>query len=103
MTAANAVDALKLLQQHDVERLILDLKLQQTSSLGLIAEIKNLRPAIEIVVLTGYSSIATAVEAIKLGAFDYIAKPFSTDPLRIKVERALEFIRIPAKNERLYS
>ncbi len=56
-------------------RIILDLKLAHSSGLQLIAPLKNDNPAASIVVLTGYSSISTAVEAIKLGAHQYLCKP----------------------------
>jgi two-component system response regulator RegA len=81
LTASDAQEALALLGRHAVDRVILDLKLQKTSSLGLISAIKALQPAIEIVLLTGYSSIATAVEAIKLGAINYLCKPADTDEI----------------------
>lgn len=81
LTAPDGASALKLLREHAVERLILDLKLERASSLGLIPEIKAIKPAIEIVVLTGYSSIATAVDAIKLGAINYLCKPADADEI----------------------
>jgi two-component system response regulator RegA len=70
-----------LLQQQAVSRIVLDLKLGQDSSLTFIPKLKSAQPAIEIVVLTGYSSIATAVEAIKLGATHYLCKPADTDEI----------------------
>jgi two-component system, response regulator RegA len=81
LTAPDGAVALKLLREHPVERLILDLKLERVSSLNLIPEIKAIRPEIEIVVLTGYSSIATAVDAIKLGAINYLCKPADADEI----------------------
>lgn len=81
LTAPDGAGALKLLREHEVERLILDLKLERVSSLNLIPEIKTIQPEIEIVVLTGYSSIATAVEAIKLGAVNYLCKPADADEI----------------------
>lgn len=82
LVSPDGAGALKLLRGHKkVDRLILDLKLEHMSSLGLIPEIKELRPDIKIVVLTGYSSIATAVEAIKLGATNYLCKPADADEI----------------------
>jgi two-component system, response regulator RegA len=81
LTAPDGAVALKLLRERPVERLILDLKLERVSSLNLIPEIKAIRPEIEIVVLTGYSSIATAVDAIKLGAINYLCKPADADEI----------------------
>lgn len=81
LTASDGAGALKVLREREIERLILDLKLEHTSSLGLIPEIKTLKPDIKIVVLTGYSSIVTAVEAIKLGAMNYLCKPADADEI----------------------
>jgi two-component system, response regulator RegA len=81
LTAHEGTGAMMLLREHPVERLILDLKLKRVSSLNLIPEIKAIRPEIEIVVLTGYSSIATAVDAIKLGAINYLCKPADADEI----------------------
>lgn len=81
LTAPDGAGTLLALRERAVERLILDLKLDRVSSLGLIPEIKAVQPAVEIVVLTGYSSIATAVEAIKLGAINYLCKPADADEI----------------------
>jgi len=58
---------------------VLDLSLPESSGLALIAQLKHLDPGVRIVVLTGYASVATAVEAIKLGAVHYLAKPANAD------------------------
>jgi two-component system response regulator RegA len=81
ITAADAGHARQLLESRSVQRIILDLKLEQESGLKLIPELKARYPETEIVVLTGYSSIATAVEAIRLGARNYICKPADTDEI----------------------
>jgi two-component system response regulator RegA len=60
---------------------IIDLKIAQDSGLSLIRELKNIHPDIEIIMLTGYSSISTAVEAIKLGAINYFCKPIEVDEI----------------------
>jgi len=74
-TAQNAKEALALTQEMFFDRAILDLKLELTSGLQLIAELKAVQADLRIVVLTGYSSVSTAVEAIKLGAVNYLCKP----------------------------
>lgn len=60
---------------------IIDLKIAQDSGLSLIKQIKIINPSIEIIMLTGYSSIPTAVEAIKLGALNYLCKPVDIDEI----------------------
>lgn len=65
----------------DIDRVILDLKLQSESGLSILTSIKQILPDVEILILTGYSSISTAVEAIKLGAVNYLCKPASVDEI----------------------
>jgi two-component system response regulator RegA len=78
-TASGKAAALQLVQAGTPEYAVVDLNLSGDSGLGLIAELLAFDPAIRIVVLTGYASIATAVEAIKLGAVNYLAKPADAD------------------------
>ncbi len=79
--AATEEQALELAQQQNFNKALLDLKLAQTSGLALIGKLKQLQPPLEIVMLTGYSSINTAVEAIKLGAINYLCKPADADEI----------------------
>lgn len=75
--AANRTDALALASLHPFRSAVLDLKLERETSLALISQLKTLHPEIRILMLTGYASIQTAVEAIKLGAANYLPKPAS--------------------------
>ncbi len=70
-------EALAANKEHQPRRIILDLKLNSHSGLHLIGQLKAINPSVTIVILTGYSSINTAVEAIKLGADQYLCKPAS--------------------------
>jgi len=79
--AAGAADVPALLRAHHFDWAILDLNLGGHSSLSLIPELKQQYPGLTILVLTGYASIATAVEAIKLGADNYLAKPADADEI----------------------
>ena len=79
--ANNRQQALALCQQQRFDKVILDLKLAESSGLQLIPELLALQADLSIVILTGYSSIATAVEAIKLGAINYLCKPADTDEI----------------------
>lgn len=74
-------EALQLAQTHTPRRALVDLKLASESGLDIIAALKQTLPAIDIVMLTGYSSIATAVEAVKRGAVNYLCKPASVDEI----------------------
>ena len=90
-TAASADEALLVATAQRLDRALVDLRMPGTSGLTLIRELLGRQPWVEIVVLTGYGSIATAVEAMRLGARDYLTKPchadrillaFDTDPER---------------------
>lgn len=68
-----------VLQQQPVTRVLLDLRLADESGVSLIQSMLEQSPLLRIVVMTGYASLATAVQAIKLGAWDYLAKPVTID------------------------
>lgn len=78
VTANHASDALLAAREHQPTSILLDMKLADDSGLNLIAPLKQLLPESRIVLLTGYASIATAVEAMKAGADDYLTKPADT-------------------------
>jgi two-component system, response regulator RegA len=77
----SAQAAISAIPQRNYTKAIVDLKIAHESGLTLIKELKLLNPAIEIIMLTGYSSISTAVEAIKLGALNYFCKPAEVDDI----------------------
>ncbi|MCK0715930.1 response regulator transcription factor [Chromohalobacter sarecensis] len=86
-TAMTEEEALASLRQAPPHMATLDLKLEHSSGLKLLPELLALAPACRVVVLTGYSSIATAVEAIKLGAVNYLCKPADADEILTSLER----------------
>ncbi|QQX80743.1 response regulator [Shewanella sp. KX20019] len=77
----NATEGLLLARQFRPTHLLLDMKLEQENGLKLISPLRQLLPKVTMVLLTGYASIATAVEAIRLGADNYLAKPVDTQTL----------------------
>lgn len=79
--AESAEQALDLIARQHFDYAILDLNLGGHTSLNLIAPLKETHPRVKILILTGYASIATAVEAIKLGADNYLAKPADADEI----------------------
>ena len=85
--AHDAEQALALASSEAPSMATLDLKLEHTSGLKLLPELLTVAPACRVVVLTGYSSIATAVEAIKLGAVNYLCKPADADDVLIAFDR----------------
>ncbi len=78
-TAANAEEAMQLAQASRPDYAVLDLKMEGDSGLVLLPRLLDLYPELKVVILTGYSSIATAVEAIKRGATHYLCKPADAD------------------------
>ena len=81
LSSSSTEEAASLLQEHSIDGAIVDLKMEGASGLALKPKIKISNPKCAIVMLTGYASIATAVEAIKLGANNYLTKPANTDEI----------------------
>lgn len=79
--ASDSQQALLLASQHLPHYAVLDLRLENESGMKLIDPLLQIQPDMKIIVLTGYASLATAVQAIKLGAIDYLAKPFDADTI----------------------
>jgi len=91
VSKAQSVDrALEQLSQKVFDVVIVDLVMPKKGGMELLKTIKQSYPATQAVMITGYSSINTAVESIKLGAFDYLAKPFTPSELVMTVQKALE-------------
>ena len=79
LPATTADEALEAARRHSPTRAVVDLKLEESSGLDLVPELKAIVPGMVIVILTGYASIATTVTAIKRGAADYLPKPAGVD------------------------
>ena len=80
------------------EVILLDMKLPDMDGMDILRAVKKERPGIYVIIMTGYSTVQNAVEAMKLGAFDYITKPFSDDELILSLDRALEKKRLVEEN-----
>ena len=93
--------ALAQIDEKAPDVVITDLKMKGGSGLDLLKEIKNRAPDIEVVVITAFATTETAIEALKLGAYDYITKPFQVDEIRVVVQRALERQRLLRANLRM--
>lgn len=85
--AEDAETALEAAKDFEPERAVLDLRMPGRSGLDLVADLHAIEPTMQIVVLTGYGSIATAVEAVKRGAIDYLTKPADTDQILAAFDR----------------
>ncbi len=96
--ARDGADALLLLKDNIFDLIITDLMMPAINGLELLKKAKELYPGIKVIVITAFGTIETAIEAIKLGAYDYITKPFNNDDLRLRIRRALETRRMEQEN-----
>lgn len=90
VTAASSREALELLEAREFDVLLTDLRLGQSDGMELLERTRSRWPDTRVVIITGYASIPSAVEAVKKGAFQYLAKPFAIEELRSIVRRALD-------------
>jgi DNA-binding NtrC family response regulator len=89
-TAANGAEAIGLASELQPEVVLLDLRLPDQSGLDVLSRVREKSPSSEVIMLTGHGSIDTAIESIRMGAFDYVAKPCPLGELELRLERALE-------------
>jgi diguanylate cyclase (GGDEF)-like protein len=89
MTCRNGQDALEILQKHSFDVVVTELAQPGVDGLNLLVKVKELNPSCEVVVVTGRPSASSAVEAMKLGACDYVCKPLNMDQLRVVLGEAM--------------
>lgn len=89
-TADCRAQTLNRISEDDIDLVLLDLNLGKESGLDILREIKESDPDILVIIITGYGTVETAVEALKMGAYDYIKKPFKADAIHLIVRLALE-------------
>jgi DNA-binding NtrC family response regulator len=87
---ATGDDAIRHVGQHETDVALLDLRLAGVSGLDVLRRLREASPSTDVIMLTGHGTIDTAVDAIRLGAFDYLAKPCPLDELDVRIRRALE-------------
>ena len=87
-TAHSGKEALKVLENVAIDVVILDIRMPGMDGIDTLKQIKNLYPRVEVILLTGHGSAETAVEGMKLGAFDYLMKPADFEDIKIKLENA---------------
>ena len=93
--------ALDILDQYPIDIVVTDLKIPQLGGLELIKRIRAGNPQVSVIVLTQYGTIETAIEATRLGAVDYVTKPFHVEELRSKLERLVRSIELDQENRLL--
>ena len=102
--AANSVpEALTVLRQQPVEMLLLDLKLPGGGGLKLLSEVKTLYPEMGVVVMTAFATVASAVEAMRFGAGDYLTKPFALEELTSVLVRTSQRLHFDIESRRCAS
>ena len=90
LTADRGGEAVEMLKQYPVDLVTLDLKMPGFSGINVLEKVKQHDPDIEAIIITGYGSLDTAIEGLRLGAFDYISKPFDVNHILALVRRGLE-------------
>jgi len=101
ITVASVEEALEVLENSAVDIVLTDLMMQQTSGLELLKRIHDTSPLLPVIVLTQYGTIDSAVTATRLGAVDYVTKPFRIEELRSRLERAARAVELQQENQLL--
>lgn len=94
-------DAIKLLSRHEYDLVLTDLKMEKADGMEVLARARQHHPDIEVIMITGYATVDSAIEAMKAGAYHYIAKPYKLDEVRKVVREALEKTALKRENQRL--
>jgi len=99
--ADSAEQAYRLLDMQTFDAVLLDLRLPGTGGLDALRRIKERRPDAVVIVVTGYGTVQSAVQAMKNGAYDYVTKPFSVDELKLLLERVASHLKLKSENRML--
>ena len=98
---ADGDEALAALRGSRYELLLSDMRMPRLSGLELLQQAKKIQPDIEVILMTAYAAVSQAVEAVKLGAFDYLTKPFDDDQLFVTIEKAVKYKKLENENKLL--
>jgi two-component system NtrC family response regulator len=97
----SGLEGIRMATQGDYDVVLLDLKMPDVSGMEALEQIRAARPDLTVVIITGYATIQTSIEAVRKGAFDYIPKPFTPEELTLALQKALEDRRLRSENEYL--
>ncbi len=100
-TVFSGEDARRLLEQSTYDIVLTDIKMQRISGMDLLRFVKTHAPDTVIIMMTAFGTVQNAVEAMKLGAFDYLVKPFSPDEIELVINRAHDYVVLRSENQRL--
>ncbi len=95
---SDGIQALKVFHDQKFDLIITDLRMPNMDGMHLLKHIREDDPRAIVIMITGYGTVNTAVEAMKLGAFDYITKPLKDDLVKLTVERALSYVKLQEEN-----
>jgi DNA-binding NtrC family response regulator len=101
LLAATGAEGEALLEVKPIDVVLLDLRLPDEDGISILRRIKQEEPDVQVIVLTAFGAVESAVEAMKLGAYDYINKPFDASELKLTIERALKELAMRREIERL--
>src|SRR6266403_2939592 len=101
VAVATAEEALQVLEHSAIDILLTDLKLQQSSGVDLLKQVHDLHPEVAAVVLTQYGTIESAMAVTRMGAVDYVTKPFRIEELRSRLERGARAVELQQENRLL--
>ncbi len=97
-TVSDGKKALEMVQQNDYAIVFTDLIMPEISGLDLLKAVKKSNPSTEVIIVTGYGTIESAIEALKLGGYDYLQKPINFERLKILIERIIERKKLQLEN-----
>jgi two-component system response regulator HydG len=100
-TATDGEEAIRMTREAPCDLILMDVRMANIGGIEALKSIKEFNPAIPVIIMTAYSSVDTAVEAMKLGAYDYLTKPLNFEELKIIIERAMDHLRLRAENTTL--
>lgn len=96
-TVNSGMKALDIVKDSDIHIIFTDYKMPEFNGLELLAAVKQYNPAIEVIIVTGYGSMESAVQAMKFGSYDYLQKPFKLDHLKLIIDRIIEEKKVEGK------
>ena len=102
-SAKNGLEAVEMVQETPFDTILMDIRMPEMDGMLALSKIHEYNPAIPIIMMTAYSDIENAVEAVKIGAYDYLTKPLDFDRLKITLTRSLEHCQLKKEMQELRS
>lgn len=101
LTATDGASGLRMFHAEPVDLVLTDVRMPEMDGLELLTRVKAVQPDLPVIMLTAHGTIDSAVEAMKMGAFDYLTKPFNREQLKAAIRRALEVAALTSENRNL--